>query len=65
MPSFIEWPRHWPLYKQVCFGSWEKACTALVGPCNCGAWHDEGEFEFKDGVMLRYGKQVETRERTT
>ncbi len=52
------WPEDWPLYKQANFASFEDACDVLVGPCSCGAWHKEGEFEFKDGILFRYDKQV-------
>ncbi len=52
------WPSDWPLYKQECFFSYDDACDSLVGPCSCGAWHEEGEFEFKDNVLLRYGQPV-------
>lgn len=54
------WPEDWPLYKQVCFGSWDSRCDVLIGPCACGAWHSEGEFELKEGVLYRYGELVPT-----
>ena len=60
MPNneFKAWPTEWPMYKQECFGSWEKRCDMLVGPCSCGAWHHEGEFEYKDGYIYRKGEQA-------
>lgn len=60
MSEWKDWPDDWPLYKQSCFGSWEKACDMLVGACSCGASHAEGEFEMRDGKLFRYGKEVET-----
>lgn len=56
--EFKGWPEDWPKFKQPCFGSWESACDMLVGPCACGASHDPGEFEFKHGVLYRYGSVV-------
>lgn len=54
------WPEDWPWYKQMCFGSWDDRCDMLVGPCACGAWHQEGEFEWdeKRQVLYRYGEVV-------
>ena len=54
----VPWPRDWPWYKQACYGSWESRCDMLVGPCRCGAWHEPGEFEYRAGVLYRYGKAV-------
>ena len=58
-----EWPDDWPLYKQKCFGSYDKCCDMLVGPCCCGAWHQENEFELKIDGLYRDGKLVESRKR--
>ena len=57
--NMTPWPENWPLYKQPCFGSWDDACDMLVGPCRCGASHQEGEFEYRDGWLYRYGKKVD------
>lgn len=60
MGKFIPWPDNWPEYKQHCFSSWSDSCDMLVGPCRCGAWHQPGEFEWKDGVLHRYGELVDS-----
>jgi len=52
------WPKDWPQYKQVCFGSFEDRCDMLVGPCACGAWHEKDEFELKAGTLYRYNEPV-------
>lgn len=56
--GIVCWPDDWPQYKQICYGSWDSCCDALVGPCRCGAWHQEGEFELKDGKLYRRGEDV-------
>lgn len=57
MPNELKsWPDDWPQYKQVCYGSWNDRCDMLVGPCACGAWHKDGEFELIGGVVYRYGE---------
>lgn len=56
------WPTDWPTYKQACFGSWDKCCDMLVGPCSCGASHLPGEFELLMGILFRNGERVPTKE---
>lgn len=34
------WPKDWPRYYNGC----AEPCDTIVGPCCCGAWHQEGEF---------------------
>jgi len=47
------WPEDWPKYRNgVDF------CDMLVGPCNCGATHQSGEFGFDGERLFRYGKPV-------
>lgn len=43
------WPVDWPRYKQS-----SELCDMLVGDCSCGAQHQPGEFELRDGVLYRY-----------
>ncbi len=52
------WPDGWPWYKQSCFGSFDKRCDMLVGPCACGASHQLGEFELRGGILWRYNSPV-------
>lgn len=52
------WPSRWPLYKQGCFASFDDSCDMLVGPCACGAWHQEGEFKLHRGMLYRHGRMV-------
>ena len=61
MKLITEWPKDWPWYKQACFGGWDKRCDVIKGPCACGAWHDEGEFEFDGETLYRYGEPVPCR----
>lgn len=49
------WPNNVPEYHNANID----ACDMWVGPCACGAWHQEGEFEFKDGNLYRCGEKVE------
>ena len=44
------WPVDWPRYEQS-----SELCDALEGFCSCGAQHEHGEFELRDGVLYRYG----------
>ncbi len=34
------WPVTWPKY----YNGTNVPCNFLVGPCDCGAWHDKDEF---------------------
>lgn len=52
--DFLPWPAGWPVYHNAC----NEQCDMAIGPCACSAWHQSGEFEMKDGVLLRYGKPV-------
>jgi len=52
------WSENWPWYKQGCFGNWDDRCDTVVGPCSCGAWHVDGEFELINETLYRYGKEV-------
>lgn len=65
MNNFKCWPSDWPQYKQACFLSWDKACDMLIGPCSCGASHQDGEFEYKNNILYRYGKPVNTKSNTS
>lgn len=56
--DYKEWPENYPDYIQECYSSRSSRCTMLVGPCNCGAWHLEGEFELKKEGLYRYGVLV-------
>lgn len=58
--GIVEWPKDWPRYKQACFANWQDACDLLVGPCNCGAWHQVNEFRYdaSSGKLYRNGEQV-------
>ncbi len=47
------WPVDWPRYKQS-----SEICDAIEGPCSCGAAHQLGEFELRDGTLYRYGTSV-------
>jgi len=60
----VPWPNNWPRYKQACFSSFQNSCDMLVGPCACGAWHQQGEFELKGNEIHRYGSQVDPRDQT-
>ena len=42
------WPDNWPEYRN---GS--QLCDMIVGPCACGAWHQEQEFRVIDGEVWR------------
>lgn len=42
MNNFVPWPTEWPKHYNS-----NVPCDMLVGPCACGAWHVEGEFESK------------------
>lgn len=46
--SLVAWPDNWPSFYNC-----NVPCDMLVGPCLCGAWHGEGEFELVDGVVCR------------
>ena len=59
--ALVAWPKDLPRYVQDCFcGDMDAACDMLIGPCSCGAWHDEGEFRFdaSTGELLRNGRVV-------
>lgn len=56
--EMVLWPEKWPIYKQACFSNWEDRCRVLIGPCNCGAWHQLGEFRLVKGILYRYNKIV-------
>lgn len=58
MSKLKGWPEHYPKYKQGCFASWDDACDMLVGPCACGAWHQQGEFKLRAGELYRNGQKV-------
>lgn len=45
------WPEDWPLRFQT-----NEPCDMAVGPCACGAWHQAGDFELRDGVLYDNGK---------
>lgn len=50
------WPTSWPLYVQECFAQTsENACDVVEGPCSCGSWHLEGEFQYDGGILFRNG----------
>jgi hypothetical protein len=53
------WPDGWPQY----FNGLKDPCDMAIGPCACGAWHQEGEFEFVKNAfgsvkLYRYGEEV-------
>jgi hypothetical protein len=54
-----EWPTDWPRYSQRLCDCDDCRCTMLVGPCNCGAWHQEGEFALQGQDLYRNGKLIE------
>ena len=57
MSGMVPWPDDWPWYKQQCFCGWQNRCDMLVGPCACGASHQEGEFTLTvGGVLYRRGE---------
>lgn len=35
------WPDDWPRHYNS-----NEPCDMLVGPCCCGAWHQEGDFTY-------------------
>lgn len=42
--GMLSYPKHWPWFKQRCFGSWADRCDMLVGPCACAAGHSADEW---------------------
>lgn len=34
------WPKDWPLN----YNGNSTPCDMVIGPCACGAWHNDGEF---------------------
>lgn len=54
-PFLLPWPPEWPWFKQPCFVSWVDRCDALVGPCSCSDWHEQGFYRLVNGVVCRKG----------
>ncbi len=50
------WPKHWPEYHNANIDR----CDAAIGPCACGATHDNYEFYFdnKTQTLFRYDEPV-------
>ena len=45
------WPDDWPRRYET-----NEPCDMAVGPCACGAWHFDGDFEVRAGVLYSGGE---------
>lgn len=52
--GIVPWPADWPRDR---FNASSEPCDNLVGPCACGAWHDESE-PWVQALLVKYNAEI-------
>jgi len=52
--GFVPWPRDWTDYH---YNATNEPCDCLLGPCSCGAWHQENE-DWVRAILLKHNAEI-------
>jgi hypothetical protein len=52
--GIVSWPADWP---RNLFNTSNEPCDNLVGPCICGAWHNEAESWIQN-LLIKYNAEI-------